>query len=301
MLVPQLRELSPVVFNKHALRTIVLWQANSHIDLAAPSDLHLGYPVCFHSEIHAAHWRFQAGGGGLDDQAKAQVQATIQQSLQQALASINWTKIITRAMPQNAQPIATQDAHMQPAAAGREQDNEQPSGRRKRKRGGGKAGQAKGEQPDAGNQQGGKGTQGKSGSNQIKGAKGGAAVSRPGTVPSPSKPPKSNSKGKGQGGDEGGWTKVQKKGQESNTPFELRAQDWSSPLVSFSNFARQLDELASGAIMKAVVIEIASIHSMLRGTAKPYQVLTVFLSKREDAQCIRESRRSLGFQTSSCH
>ena len=52
-------------------------------------------------------------------------------------------------MPQNAQPIATQDVHVQSEAAGAEQDNEQSSGRRKRKRGGGKTGQAKGEQPQA--------------------------------------------------------------------------------------------------------------------------------------------------------
>ena len=42
--------------------------------------------------------------------------------------------------------------------------------------------------------------------------------------------------------------------------------------------------------MKAAVVgtesEIASIHSTLSGTAKPYQVLTAFLSKREDAQRI---------------
>ena len=152
VLVAQLSKLSTVVFNKGAPRTVVLWHDGSHIDLVVPTDLHQGYPARFLSAFHAKHWWFRAGGGGLDEQAKAQVQAMIQQSLQQALASINWTEIISRAMPQQAPPAASQDVPMPQSNGSAEQGNEQPSGRRKRK----KPGHAQTEQAAPASQQGSK-------------------------------------------------------------------------------------------------------------------------------------------------
>ena len=220
VLVPQLSKLSAVVFNKSAPHTIVLWHDGSHIDLVVPTDLHQGYPARFLAAFHAKHWWFQAGGGGLDEPAKAQVQAMIQQCLQQALASINWTEIISRAMPQQAPPSASQDVPMPQSSGSAEQGNEQVSGRRKRK----KPSQAQTEQAAPAGQQSSKGAQGKNRSVQVKGTKGGSSGPQLETAQDPPKPPKTNAKGKGQGGDGDGWTKVQRKGQETNVPFELRAQ-----------------------------------------------------------------------------
>ncbi|CAE7345475.1 unnamed protein product [Symbiodinium sp. CCMP2592] len=102
-------------------------------------------------------------------------------------------------------------------------------------------------EPGEGKASGGRGGQPVAAKGSAKGAaKGSAEVS----------PPKSGSKGKGQGDrpprDAEGWTKVQRAPPQG--PFQLRSQDWSAQLLSQDGIAKALDDLKPGSALEAVIL-----------------------------------------------
>ena len=92
-------------------------------------------------------------------------------------------------------------------------------------------------------------------------------------------------KGKGQGApaphDAEGWIQVRR--EAPSGPFQLRAQDWSAPIMSQDGIGAALDELKAGATLEAVVLTdppgLKRVTTILKGTSKPYRVALVTLSK----------------------
>ncbi|CAE7196350.1 gcs-1 [Symbiodinium sp. CCMP2592] len=129
-------------------------------------------------------------------------------------------------------------------------------------------------EPGEGKASGGRGGQPVAAKGSAKGAaKGSAEVS----------PPKSGSKGKGQGDrpprDAEGWTKVQRAPPQG--PFQLRSQDWSAQLLSQDGIAKALDDLKPGSTLEAVILvepsALPRIRTMLAGTSKSHKITLVTL------------------------
>ena len=78
------------------------------------------------------------------------------------------------------------------------------------------------------------------------------------------------------------WTLVTRK-QKSEDPFELRQQDWNAPLISCAGLAQRLQDTAAADVCRAVILcpgkELATIQTLLQGTAKKFACLLIVLAK----------------------
>ena len=111
------------------------------------------------------------------------------------------------------------------------------------------------------------------------------------------KPPhQKGSKGKGDGGKAPtpssqpkadhpeGWTKVERKRDNTkDAQFELRQQDWNSPLVSFGGLAKRLQETKEEDVCRGVILcprkDVETARALFAGTSKKYAFLLIVLAK----------------------
>ena len=72
--------------------------------------------------------------------------------------------------------------------------------------------------------------------------------------------------------------------------FQLRAQDWSAPLVSFQGLGKLIQGTATGSTVQGVILaskdQLDTAAGVLKASGKPYSMLRIFLDKCEGAQRI---------------
>ena len=101
-------------------------------------------------------------------------------------------------------------------------------------------------------------------------------------------------RGKGKGNaaahEASSWTVVARKSKDADAVFQLRAQDWNAPLLSFAGLGAQIEKTKSGESIQGVLMaskaELTTAHSMLKSSAKPYSVLLICLEKGPKSQRI---------------
>ena len=108
--------------------------------------------------------------------------------------------------------------------------------------------------------------------------------------------PQKGNKGKGAGGkalvppsqtnadNPEGWTKVERKRDPAkDAQFELRQQDWNSPLVSFSGLAKRLQETKEDDVCRGVILcprkDVETARALFAGTPKKFAFLLIVLAK----------------------
>ena len=225
--------------------------------------------VCFSFDPLKAQRIGEASNPGpLDEETRKQIQEMVQntvtQSLQIALASIDWTAIVAKALPHQGVSGRDGSATLASGQDKRPADNDAPSQakskRRKKKQ-------------------------------QVETTATGQTPAEPPARQVYVAPGKDKNKGKGHGKGttlseahkafepEEGWQVVARKQPQGE--FQLRAQDWSGQLVNFESFGKFVDDTPTGQSVEAVVFasaaQIQSVHSILRGATKPYKVTTVHL------------------------
>ena len=111
------------------------------------------------------------------------------------------------------------------------------------------------------------------------------------TPPAP-KPPKV---GKGKGAtaaasQEQTWTVVTRRSKDSAEAFQLRAQDWDAPVLSFSGLGATIEKAGQGQTIKGVLLaskdECTTALRMLKSAGKPFAVLFASLGKGSNSQRI---------------
>ena len=112
-------------------------------------------------------------------------------------------------------------------------------------------------------------------------------------VPQPGPKPPKVGKGKGAGAgpsQDQAWTVVSRRHKDSDEAFQLRAQDWDAPLLSFAGLgatieAAKADQTLSGVLL-ATKDDCATALRMLQSAGKPFSVMFVCLGKGSGSQRI---------------
>ncbi|CAE7248649.1 hypothetical protein AK812_SmicGene4922 [Symbiodinium microadriaticum] len=108
----------------------------------------------------------------------------------------------------------------------------------------------------------------------------------------PPQPKAPNGKGRGNPAAQpagSGWQLVTRKPKDEGE-FQLRAQDWTAPLVAYSSLGSLIDKAKPDEVIKGVIFatkpQLDTAHAMLRSSNKPYAMLHIYLDKGENARRI---------------
>ena len=86
------------------------------------------------------------------------------------------------------------------------------------------------------------------------------------------------------------WTLVTRRAKEPEGDFQLRAQDWSAPLVSFQGLGKLIESTAATSTVQGVLLasksEIETAAGMLKASGKPFSMLHIYLDKGPGTQRI---------------
>ena len=86
-----------------------------------------------------------------------------------------------------------------------------------------------------------------------------------------------------------GWQLVTRKPKDEGE-LQLRAQDWTAPLVAYSSLGSLIDKAKPDEVIKGVIFatkpQLDTAHAMLRSSNKPYAMLHIYLDKGENARRI---------------
>ena len=86
-----------------------------------------------------------------------------------------------------------------------------------------------------------------------------------------------------------GWQLVTRKPKDQGE-FQLRAQDWTAPLVAYSSLGSLIDKAKPDEVIKGVIFatkpQLDTAHAMLRSSNKPYAMLHIYLDTGENARRI---------------
>ncbi|CAE7784354.1 unnamed protein product, partial [Symbiodinium sp. CCMP2456] len=106
--------------------------------------------------------------------------------------------------------------------------------------------------------------------------------------------PKQGSNGKGKGSavsqpTGAGWQLVTRKAKDEGE-FQLRAQDWTAPLVAYSSLGSLIDKAKQDEVIKGVIFatkpQLDTARAMLKSSNKPYAMLHIYLDKGDNARRI---------------
>ena len=126
-----------------------------------------------------------------------------------------------------------------------------------------------------------------------KGNEGSAAKSQVSISPDPTLAPSSsatpNKRGKGRGlATDNEWKLVTR--QPKSGDFQLRAQDWNAPVISFGKLSAAIDANTTGSVLEGVILaekqEVEHAKLMLQGSKVLYKFLLIYLAKDETSQKI---------------
>ena len=102
-----------------------------------------------------------------------------------------------------------------------------------------------------------------------------------------------SSRGKGKGNSpqpaSAGWSLVTRKPKDEGE-FQLRAQDWTAPLVDYHSLGGIIDKAKPGEVLKGVIFatkpQLDTASAMLKSSGKPYAMLHIYLDKGPNAERI---------------
>jgi len=102
-----------------------------------------------------------------------------------------------------------------------------------------------------------------------------------------------SSRGKGKGNSpqpaSAGWSLVTRKPKDEGE-FQLRAQDWTAPLVDYHSLGGIIDKAKPGEVLKGVIFatkpQLDTASAMLKSSGKPYAMLHIYLDKGPNAKRI---------------
>ena len=110
--------------------------------------------------------------------------------------------------------------------------------------------------------------------------------------PKPPQPKAPTGKGRGNPAAQSandGWQLVTRRPKDEGE-FQLRAQDWTAPLVAYSSLGGLIDKAKPDEVIKGVIFatkpQLDTAHAMLRSSNKPYAMLHIYLDKGENARRI---------------
>ena len=113
-----------------------------------------------------------------------------------------------------------------------------------------------------------------------------------GDEPQSAQPQPSRGKGKGNPSPQpagAGWSLVTRKPKDEGE-FQLRAQDWTAPLVAYASLGGLIDKAKPGEVIKGVIFatkpQLDTASAMLKSSGKPFAMLHIYLDKGPNAKRI---------------